>query len=433
MRRSLFSLLSAVLLIGSAPAVLADVNGGKVCAGCTVILGLVEQSAQIHAVSVTQALSMVCGFLPSPYNYTCSSLIQWYGPSLIKMLEDQYTPDVICNVINVCNSSSGKTCRLYPAPKSSKLLAGNMQQSEFEQHLAEAKAKYGAAFEGLKFNACDWFPQACNIGDHKPVFDNDGDMFSTYGPLRGNHWRGQDCDDNNSGVFPGRHDLDIAADNNCNGIWGVNPATNVPYEQELCEGTGQMGVAILGDSATAHFRIPPGYLTAANLSAHTFQNLLRNVENELDFPMLSWSTGHLTTDEFYPDVSGKVDSIYLRMRQNNLCNNNDYQNIGVNGASSGNLVDFGNILSRNSDLQNLTTKPLLLFMAMIGNDVCSHDDQPRNSPEEYKQNFKRAILGMDSRLPKGTKVVLVGLVDGRILYESMHNRIHPIGATNQDV
>ncbi len=42
MRRSLFSLLSAVLLIGNAPSVLADVNGGKVCAGCTVILGLVE-------------------------------------------------------------------------------------------------------------------------------------------------------------------------------------------------------------------------------------------------------------------------------------------------------------------------------------------------------------------------------------------------------
>ncbi len=60
----------------------------------------------------------MCGFLPSPYDWTCSNLIAWYGPSLIKMLEAQYTPDVICNVIGMCNASSGQTCRIYPAPKS---------------------------------------------------------------------------------------------------------------------------------------------------------------------------------------------------------------------------------------------------------------------------------------------------------------------------
>ena len=143
-----------------------------------------------------------------------------------------------------------------------------------------------------------------------------------------------------------------------------------------------MGVAILGDSATAHFRIPPGYLTAANLSAHTFQNIIRNLENELDFPMLSWSTGHRRTDEFYPDVEGPVDSIYMRMRQNNLCNHNDYQNIGVNGASSSTLNDvLSNILSRDTLLSPLPQKPLLLFMAMIGNDVCTHSSTPRNTPQ----------------------------------------------------
>ena len=36
-------------------------------------------------------------------------------------------------------------------------------------------------------------------------------------------------------------------------------------------------------------------------------------------------------------------------------------------------------------------------------------------------------------MPKGTKVVLIGLVDGRILYESMYDRIHPLGSTNNDL
>ena len=162
------------------------------------------------------------------------------------------------------------------------------------------------------------------MGEHKPYFDEDGDMFSTYGGLRGHDWRGKDCDDKNSAIFPGRYDADIGADNNCNGIFGVDPTTNIPYEQQWCDGTGQMGIAILGDSATAHFRIPPGYFEPKTMTAATWGGLVRNAENELDFPALSWSTGHDSTSNYAPDIDGPVDSIYLRLRKNNLCNNNDY-------------------------------------------------------------------------------------------------------------
>ncbi len=195
-----------------------------------------------------------------------------------------------------------------------------------------------------------------------------------------------------------------------------------------------MGVAILGDSATAHFRIPPNYLTAANLSYATFANLVTNAENELDFPMLSWSTGHALASNYAPDIEGPVDSIYMRLRENNLCNTNDYQNIGVNGAASGSLKnDLSKILMRDKRLSSLPQKPLLLFMAMIGNDVCSSRTTPRTTPEEYHDNVMATILDLDPNVPKGTKMVLIGLVDGRILYESMHNKVHPIGSTNQDV
>jgi acyloxyacyl hydrolase len=138
-----------------------------------------------------------------------------------------------------------------------------------------------------------------------------------------------------------------------------------------------MGIAILGDSATAHFRIPPSYFTAKTLNLKTFEGLLRNAENELDFPMLSWSTGHSDASNYSPDIDGPMDSIYKRLRDNNLCNNNDYQNIGVNGASSGTYHSLSEILSRD----NSTTKPLLLFMAMIGNDVCSSRFTSRTTPD----------------------------------------------------
>ncbi len=35
--------------------------------------------------------------------------------------------------------------------------------------------------------------------------------------------------------------------------------------------------------------------------------------------------------------------------------------------------------------------------------------------------------GLFKRLPTGSHVILMGLADGRVLYESLHTRIHPIG------
>ena len=50
----------------------------------------------------------------------------------------------------------------------------------------------------------------------------------------------------------------------------------------------------------------------------------------------------------------------------NLCNNNDYQNIAVNGASSGN--EWGNIKALKRD--KFKDHPLLMVFELIGNDVC---------------------------------------------------------------
>jgi acyloxyacyl hydrolase len=83
----------------------------------------------------------------------------------------------------------------------------------------------------------------------------------------------------------------------------------------------------------------------------TFQNLVRLAENELDFPSLSWSTGHDSTSNWSPDISGPVDSVYKHLREHNLCNTNDYQNIGVNGASSHTILDtLQYVLGRDNQL-----------------------------------------------------------------------------------
>jgi hypothetical protein len=39
---------------------------------------------------------------------------------------------------------------------------------------------------------------------HLPVFDLDNDTFSDVGILRGYHWKGADCNEYNSEIYPGR-------------------------------------------------------------------------------------------------------------------------------------------------------------------------------------------------------------------------------------
>ena len=66
-------------------------------------------------------------------------------------------------------------------------------------------------------------------------------------------------------------------------------------------------------------------------------------------------------------IKGDVRSVYSSMLQMNLCNHRDYQNIAVNGASSGNILGIAKSISRNQKLDY----PVILNFALIGNDVCN--------------------------------------------------------------
>ena len=120
--------------------------------------------------------------------------------------------------------------------------------------------------------------------------DVDGDRFSgERAELRGYHWRGRDCDATNPFIYPGRSSRAAASeevDHDCNGISGVDEGTGESYEEMLCAGTDRRGIAIIGDSATAHFHVPPSWLTAAGWSKdEVFSSAsLSLAEDELDMP-----------------------------------------------------------------------------------------------------------------------------------------------------
>ncbi|KAJ7421555.1 Acyloxyacyl hydrolase [Pitangus sulphuratus] len=227
------------------------------------------------------------------------------------------------------------------------------------------------------------------IRNKLPFEDFDGDKFSTFPTLRGYHWRGRDCNDKNTTVYPGRRpdNWDVKSDSNCNGIWGVDPKDGIPYEEKFCKGADSRGVVLLGDSAGAHFHIPPEWMTVTEMSAKSFANLPMAFSDELDWPQFSEITGFLNST------------------------------IG---------------LARNQLLDN----PAIVIYATIGNDVCNGNRDTlahMTTPKEMLSNVMQALRYLDSRLPNGSHVILTGLVDGRFLWDNLHDRYHPLGQLNKDV
>lgn len=412
--------VALAICIGMTSPVAASVNGGTDCVLCTALVALVEQTMQIKSISASSAMSTICSYLPGALSVACDVALLDLGPKVTPYIEAGENPDAVCASMGMCKNDTGAYCHLFPT---------NMSDVEYVQRVSAMRNSIGPV---RAFNICTIVPGVCQMENHLPFSDSDDDFFSTQPTLRGSDWRGKDCDDTNSSIFPGRNSHDRVVDENCNGIYGVDQLSGESYEDKWCAGTGAVGVAALGDSATAHFRIPPNWLTAANLSKDVFADLLSVLENEADWPMLSWSTGHLNASEFEPNIFGPMTSLYSRLVEHNRCNHRDYQNLGVNGARVSDLINFDTELARNR-VKNV--KPLIMIYSMVGNDVCSghHTFNTMTTPQEYYDSILAALQKADNFLPTGSHVILVPLVDGRILYDTMASRIHPIGSTNNDV
>lgn len=337
----------------------------------------------------------------------------FFAFKVIQLIESGANPDQICKAVGLC---SGK-CLLFPPNK--------------ENHMAETMAnKLHAVSSKYKVadSIWDWIIQHLEkpFKEHLPLIDLDGDKFSTHETLRGSNWRGRDCNDLSSNVYPGRKvPVDNTVDWNCNGIHGRDPATNKLYKDELCGNSGQLGVAVLGGSACSHFSIRAKWVDWVNVSSHTYNDLVSGLENEIDWPHRSWATGYDTTDP----LGGPVDSVYLRMRSRNLCNHRDYQNIGVNGDSSNDVVDTVFTLARNQT----TDHPMLVFYSPLGDDICNMDPQDplehMTTVPVFKQNVITALQSLDKIVPAGSHVVFFGLVNGSLLWDTLHDRLHPFGVT----
>lgn len=55
------------------------------------------------------------------------------------------------------------------------------------------------------------------------------------------------------------------------------------------------------------------------------------------------------------------------------------------------------------------------------------------SKEKFKSNVLKLLNQLDKNLPKGSHIWIFGLVDGRILYDTLNNKYHPLNVTYPQV
>ncbi|NXA59103.1 AOAH hydrolase, partial [Mohoua ochrocephala] len=395
--------------------------------GCVLVVSVIEQLAQWHNSTVKAAVERLCDYIPGKYQ-----IIR----HMSCCIDREMNADVVCHSLRLCKQDPGQPlCHLYSPPKVKKHSSGLFHA------LAQARPKRQIRSKSfMGFSSVCAFPLLANLCEKikyvlrnkLPFEDSDGDKFSTFPTLRGYHWRGRDCDDKNTTVYPGRRpdNWDAKSDSNCNGIWGVDPKDGIPYEEKFCKGADSKGVVLLGDSAGAHFHIPPEWMTVTQMSAKSFANLPMAFSDELDWPQFSEITGFLNST-----IGGWTDSLYLRLRKRNRCNHRDLQNISQNGIvyfpiNMAPYLSFS--LARNQLLDN----PAIVIYATIGNDVCNGERDTlahMTTPKEMLSNVVQALRYLDSHLPSGSHVILTGLVDGRFLWDNLHDRYHPLGQLNKDV
>ncbi|XP_018418441.1 PREDICTED: acyloxyacyl hydrolase [Nanorana parkeri] len=401
----------------------------EITSSCVLIVSLVEQLAQVHNSTAKSAMELLEN---DGLRGVCTLITDLFGPDIIRLLNYRLNADVICHTMKLCNIDSHQPlCHLYKEPEMG--LKESIKQTErLLKNSDYAVWKNAEIVSSILFKICSLpvFKNICDAIDlSEPAEDYDQDSFSIFPSLRGYHWRGRDCNDLDKSIYPGRRpeDWDALRDSNCNGIWGFDPEDGVPYEKKFCDGSDAKGIVVLGDSAAAHFHIPPDWVTPSQFSKDTFSNMALTISNEFDWPQFSLFTGFQNST-----IGGWTQSIYLKLRNWNRCNHRDYQNISKNGGSADNLKRYLRSLARSQEID----KPVAVFYGLIGNDVCNtHADTLKHmtTPAKMKADVMEDLLYLDTLLPNGSHVILMSLADGRFLWDTLHDRYHPIGQLNKDV
>lgn len=78
-----------------------------------------------------------------------------------------------------------------------------------------------------------------------------------------------------------------------------------------------------------------------------------------------------------------------------------------------------------------TDHPAFIVFELIGNDVCDpeHSFDAMTPPAVFREKILELWNYIDSVIPAGSHMIIWGVADGKILYNTLKNKLEPIGIT----
>eukprot|EP00762_Andalucia_godoyi_P002204 ANDGO_07579.mRNA.1 acyloxyacyl hydrolase-like protein len=397
------------------------------CLICTAIVGIAKNVGADQSAFISKEAQKLCDILDEKTRPVCSLIVEMGVSEIEKLLLQSVTPGKVCSTLGLCkNCKLGSTHVQASSPQTQLKTEDENLWAAYNVAMVLGLSKRISGIHSSNETVSDVSSRAGGFMDTQTAWpDVDGDGFGALPLYRGSDWRGRDCNDFSKKVRPGLNEfsmavkLDIAEDaaNHTDAnAWSLvdYDCNGVPHrlENKLCANSEVKQIVMFGDSASSAFSLPVSWLHLKDMGSIPHEFLL-----EFDVPQTSYSTGR--TD----DIDGK--SIYLRMLARNRCNHRQIANVGKNGAEMKDLVHQVELLG----LDQTRDKPILGFMAYVGNDVCEASLDEMTPVEEFRQQYIDGLRKLDSVAPPGSKLLSMGLVDGRILYDTMSQLPHPLGGT----
>lgn len=369
------------------------------CFFCLMTVNAIEQYSVQNSISVDNfVLNDYCNLFDASIRVVCQQSIANNGVNFLNALSASTNPDSVCKAINLCPQSQ---CTLFPTSQAPVLI--RTAQSPVPANNEAANTILNGQIS---------------------IHDSDGDGFSTDVMNAGGYnWMGKDCDNTEDDIYPGREVNPYkgqSVDYNCNGLYAFVPNTNTLYDDLFCRGSTQIGVGVAGDSLTTNFHIPSRWFNSSDWNNPTTQNVVSLFLDHLDQPQSGAFTGRCMDSS----VEQPCRSIYNYNFNNNYCNFNDYQNVGLDGAKLQDLLTSLNSLRRNQ----LLDFPMLLTLQIYSGDICSG---AMTSPDDFAQTLNQILTYLDTKLPAGSHVVILGIPEIDI-YEQLSNQTHISGASFAD-
>ena len=132
MKWVLVTLLITALFLGfMAPSVSADD-----CSVCTTVVSLADSLLKENSTvaDIETVLDKICSAMPADAAAACHNYVQQFLPIIIEMLENDYTPEQICQKLNLCPADGGAV-ECFICEELAKLALNLLKQNQTESKI----------------------------------------------------------------------------------------------------------------------------------------------------------------------------------------------------------------------------------------------------------------------------------------------------------